>query len=80
MKACPARHPEIVAEDFPGYDPKPNPDAGAGGWTKHHRQPDYAPEDAAERQSRSCRELSAQRRRPNHFASFIRHAEIPLRA
>jgi len=80
VKACPARHPEIVAEDFPGYAPEPIPDAGAVGWSKFHRLPDHAPEDAGELQSRVCRELSALRRRPNHLASFIRHAEIPLRA
>lgn len=79
VKAYLARHPEIVAEDFPGYAPEANPDEGVWGWTKYHRLPNYAPEDTAELRFRLCRELSALRRRPELLASFIRHAEIPLR-
>ncbi len=79
VKAYLAKHPEIVAEDFPGYAPEANPDEGVWGWTKYHRLPNYAPEDTAELRLRLCRELSDLRRRPELLASFIRHAEIPLR-
>jgi transposase len=79
VKAYLARHPEIVAEDFPDYAPEANPDEGVWGWTKYHRLPNYAPENTAELRLRLCRELAALRRRPALLASFIRHAEIPLR-
>jgi transposase len=74
-----ARHLEIVTEDFPGYAPDANPDEGVWGYTKYHRLPNYAPEDTWELRSRLIAELSALRRRPDLLASFIRHAEIPLR-
>ena len=74
-----AKHPEIVTEDFPGYAPDANPDEGVWGWTKYHRLPNFAPEDTDELRSRLWGELSSLRRRPDLLASFIRHAEIPLR-
>lgn len=74
MKAYPARHPGIVAEDFPGYAPEADPDEGVWGWIECHRRPNNAPEDAAELRFRLCRELSVLRRRPELLASFIRHA------
>ena len=74
-----AKHPEIETADFPGYAPDANPDEGVWGWTKYHRLPNYAPEDTWELRSRLIVELSALRRRPDLLASFIRHAEIPLR-
>jgi hypothetical protein len=30
-----AKHPEIVAEDFPGYAPELNPDEQVWNWTKN---------------------------------------------
>ncbi len=79
VKAYLAKHPEILAEDFPGYAPDANPDEGVWGYTKYHRLPNYAPEDLHELRSRLCSELSSLRRRPDLLASFIRHAGIPLR-
>jgi transposase len=79
VKSYLVKHPEIVTEDFPGYAPDANPDEGVWGWAKYHRLPNYAPEDTHELRSRLCVELSALRRRPDLLASFIRHAEIPLR-
>ena len=34
VKAYLAAHPEIVAEDFPGYMPDLNPDEAVWSWTK----------------------------------------------
>jgi transposase len=79
VKKYMAKHPEIVAEDFPGYAPDANPDEGVWGHTKYHRLPNYAPEDTWELRSRRIVERSALRRRPDLLASFIRHAGIPLR-
>jgi transposase len=74
-----ARHPEIEAEDFPGYAPDANPDEGVWGWTKYHRLPNFAPGDLDELRSRLAAELSSLSRRPDLLASFVRHAKIPLR-
>ena len=79
VKAYLAKHPEIVTEDFPGYAPDANPDEGVWGWTKYHRLPNYAPEDTEELRFRLWDELSALKKRPDLLASFIRHAEIPIR-
>jgi transposase len=73
-----ARHPEIVTEDFPGYAPEANPDEGVRGYTKYHRLPNYAPEDARELRFRLLDEFSGLADRPDLLASFIRHAGIPL--
>jgi transposase len=74
-----AKHPEIVTEEFPGYAPDANPDEGVWGWTKYHRLPNFAPEDLGELRSRLAAELSSLSSRRDLLASFIRHAEIPLR-
>jgi len=74
-----AKHPEIVTEDFPGYAPEANPDEGVWGYTKYHRLPNFAPGDLDELRSRLVKELSSLGRRRDLLASFIRHAEIPLR-
>lgn len=78
VRKSPARHPEIVTEDFPGYAPDANPDEGVWGYTRYHRLPNHAPEDTHELRSRLCSELSSLRSRPDLLASFIRHAGIPL--
>ena len=79
VRAYLAKHPEIEAEDFPGYAPDANPDEGVWGYTKYHRLPNYAPEDMRQLRRRLWDEFSALRRRPDLLASFIRHAGIPLR-
>jgi transposase len=73
-----AKHPEIVAEDFPGYAPGANPDEGVWGYTKYHRLANYAPEDTGELRFRLWSELEALSQRPDLLASFIRHADVPL--
>jgi len=79
VKSYLAKHPEIVAEDFPGYAPDANPDEEVWGWTKYHRLPNYAPEDVHELRLRLWDEFSALSKRPDLLTSFIRHAAIPLR-
>jgi hypothetical protein len=74
-----AKHPEIVVEDFLGYAPAADPDERVWGWPKYHRLPNYAPEHTNKLRSRLWGELSTLRKRPDPLASFIRHAEIPLR-
>ncbi len=78
VKAYLAKHPEIVAEDFPGYAPDANPDGGVWGGTRCHRLATFAPGDTDELRVRLWGELLAPRGRPDLLASFIRHAGIPL--
>src|SRR5437763_6664774 len=40
-----ARHPGVVAEDFPGYVPDLNPDEGVWDWTKYGRLANLAAKD-----------------------------------
>jgi hypothetical protein len=79
VRAYLARHPEVVTEQFPGHAPNMNPDEGVWGWAKYHRLPNFAPGDLPELRARLESELSSLDRRGDLFASFIRHAEIPLR-
>nr|WP_303652876.1 transposase [Paludisphaera mucosa] len=79
VKAYLSKHPEIVAEDFPGYAPEANPDEGVWGWTRYHRLPNYAPDGTRGLRCRLAAEFAGLRRRPDLLASFIRHAEIPPR-
>ena len=48
VKAWLAAHPDVVAEDFPGYVPDLNPDEGVWGWTKYGRLANLAAEDKYE--------------------------------
>ncbi len=79
VKAYLARPPGVVTEDFPGYAPDANPDEGVWGWAKYHRLPNFAPGDLGELRSRLDVELSSLSRRGDLLASFIRHADVPLR-
>jgi transposase len=79
VKAYLSKHLAIVTEDFPGYAPDANPDGGVWGWVKYHRLPNYAAESTTGLRFRLWDELSVLKRRPDLLASFIRHAEIPLR-
>jgi DDE superfamily endonuclease len=79
VKAYLSKHPEIVTGDFPGYAPDADPDEGVWGWAKYHRLPNYAAESTTGLRSRLWDELSVLKKRPDLLASFIRHAEVPLR-
>ena len=43
-----AKHPEIVAENFPGYMPDLNPDESVWSWTKYGRLSSWAAQNAEE--------------------------------
>jgi transposase len=79
VRAYLAEHPSIETEPFPSYTPEANPDEGVWGHTKHGRLADFAPEDTAELRAVLVEELERLDRRPDLLASFIRHADIPIR-
>ena len=73
-----ADHPEIVAEDFPGYAPELNPDEGMWGHTKSHRLANATPDDVGELRRLVSGKLRELGRRPDLLASFIHHAGMPI--
>jgi transposase len=79
VRAYLAEHPSIETEPFPSYTPEANPDEGVWEHTKHGRLANFTPEDTAELRAVLVEELERLARRPDLLASFIRHAEIPIR-
>jgi transposase len=79
VRAYLADHPAIETEPFPGYTPEANPDEGVWQHAKHGRLANFAPEDTAALRAELVKELERLHRRPDLLASFIRHAEIPIR-
>ena len=73
-------HPEIVAEDFPGYMPDLNPDESVWGWTKYGRLSNLAAWNAEELWDHVVEALIDLKFQPQLLQAFIRHAEIPVAA
>ena len=72
-----ARHPDVVAEDFPGYVPDLNPDEGLWGWTKYGRLANLAAEDTAELWGWVLDELVTVKHRSDLLRGFIRETGLP---
>jgi transposase len=77
VKAWLAGHPDVVAEDFPGYVPDLNPDEGVWGWTKYARLANLAADDRYELRDRVVDELITLKHRPDLLRGFIRQTELP---
>jgi transposase len=77
VKAWLARHPGVVAEDFPGYVPDLNPDEGVWGWTKYGRLANLAAHDKEELWDWVVEELVELKFRPDLLRSFIRQTKLP---
>ena len=78
VRAYLAGHPEIVAEDFPGYAPELNPDELVWCWTKYGRLCNYAAPNLRELRERVEAELEDLRDHPYNLLDFIDHTELPL--
>jgi hypothetical protein len=72
-----AKHPEVVAEDFPGYVPDLNPDEGVWGWTKYGRLANATPHDKRELHDQVVEQLTTAKRRPGLLRGFIRQTGLP---
>ena len=72
-----AKHPEVVAEDFPGYVPDLNPDEGVWGWTKYTRLANATPHDKQELHDQVIDQLTTAKRRPDLLRGFIRQTGLP---
>ena len=77
VKAWLARHPGVVAEDFPGYVPDLNPDEGVWGWAKYGRLSNLAAENIDVLWDNVVEELIEVRCRPDLLRAFIRQTELP---
>jgi transposase len=77
VKAWLASHPDVVAEDFPGYVPDLNPDEGVWGWTKYGRLANLAAADKHELWDRVVDELIELQFRPDLLRGFIRQTGLP---
>jgi hypothetical protein len=77
VRAWLAKHPDVVAEDFPGYVPDLNPDEGVWGWTKYERLANLAANDKDELWDRVVDELIEVKFRPDLLRGFIRQTGLP---
>src|SRR5262249_46971386 len=78
LKEYLAEHPEVVAEDFPGYAPELNPDELVWCWAKYGRLANYAPEGLGELRLQVLEELEYLRRHAYALLDFIDHTKLPL--
>jgi transposase len=80
VQAWLANHPEVVAEDFPGYAPMLNPDEWVWSWTKYGRLCNLAAWDADELWDHLVMALIDLKSQPNLLNAFIAEAGIPVAA
>jgi transposase len=78
VKAFLAKHPDIVAEDFPGYMPDLNPDEWVWSWTKYGRLSNLAAWTAEELWDHIVDALVELKFRPHILKAFIKEAGIPI--
>src|SRR5271154_10696 len=71
VKAYLAKHPEIVAEDFPSYAPEANPDEGVWGWTKYGRLANLAAASTVELRHRIHEEFAVLKKDRQLLDSFV---------
>jgi transposase len=77
VKAWLAKHPGVVAEDFPGYVPDLNPDEGVWGWAKYGRLANLAASDKDELWGYIVDELVEVKFRPELLMGFICQTGLP---
>jgi transposase len=80
VRAYLAAHPEVVAEDFPGYTPDLNPDESVWSWAKYGRLSNLAAWDAEELWGHVVEALIDLKFQPHLLQAFLRDAEIPVAA
>jgi len=73
------KHPEIVAEDFPGYAPELNPDEQVWNWTKNGPLANRPADDADWLFDQLADSLTELQQRPDLLAAFVDHSGLQLR-
>jgi transposase len=78
VKAWLARHPKVVVEDFPSYDPQNNPDEWVWSWAKCGKLCNLCPADLEELLDAVFDSLEELKHQPTRLASFVMDAGVPL--
>jgi transposase len=78
VKAWLARHPNVVGEDFPSYDPDANPDEWVWSWAKYGKLCNLCPAGVDELFEAVLDTLEELEHRPSLLASFVMDAGVPL--
>jgi transposase len=78
VKAWLARHPKVVVEDFPSYDPQSNPDEWVWSWAKYGKMCNLCPADLEELFEHVLDALEGLQHQPALLASFVMDAGVPL--
>jgi transposase len=78
VRAWLARHPDVVAEDFPGYAPDLNPDEGVWGWAKYGRLANLAANHKDDLWDHVIEELVEVKFRPDLLRGFIQQTGLPV--
>jgi transposase len=78
VQAYLAQHPEIVAEDFPGYAPDLNPDEQVWNWTKRGPLANRPADDAERLFDHLIESLTELQQRPDLLAAFVDHSGLDL--
>jgi transposase len=77
VQAWLADHPDVVAEDFPGYVPDLNPDEGVWGWAKYGRLANLAAQSLDWLWDFVWEELDHVKHRPDLLRGFIKETGLP---
>jgi transposase len=77
VKSWLANHPEVIAEDFPGYVPDLNPDEGVWGWTKYGQLANLAAQDKQELWDWVVEKLIDVKEGPDLLNAFLRQTGLP---
>jgi transposase len=78
VKAWLATHPQVVAENFPGYDPDGNPDEWVWSWAKYGKLCNLCPADVEHLFESVWDALEGLKQEPSMLASFVMAAGAPL--
>jgi transposase len=78
VKAWLARHPNVVVEDFPPYDPDANPDEWVWSWAKYGELCNLCPADVEQLFDAVLDALESLKHQPRLLASFVLDAGVPL--
>jgi transposase len=78
VKAWLATHPQVVVEDFPGYDPDGNPDEWVWSWAKYGKLCNLCPADVEVLFDAVWNALEELKHQPSMLASFVMAAGVPL--
>ena len=78
VQAYLAQHPEIVAEDFPGYAPDLNPDEQVWNWTKRGPLANRPADNADGLFDHLIESLTQLQQRPDLLAAFVDHSGLDM--